>query len=70
MSALPLKADVAERHRHVRFVPKADNGLFSHLVGIERYAPTLVPSGSRFQLLAAMLMFATNYCWDDGFVTG
>ena len=24
MSALPLKADIAERDRHVRFVPKAD----------------------------------------------
>jgi hypothetical protein len=24
MSALPPKADIAERHRHVRFVPKAD----------------------------------------------
>jgi hypothetical protein len=23
MSALPLKADIAERRRHVRFVPKA-----------------------------------------------
>jgi hypothetical protein len=24
MSALPPKADIAERRRHVRFVPKAD----------------------------------------------
>jgi hypothetical protein len=24
VSALPPKADIAERHRHVRFVPKAD----------------------------------------------
>jgi hypothetical protein len=24
MSALPPKADIAERDRHVRFVPKAD----------------------------------------------
>jgi hypothetical protein len=24
MSALPPKADIAERHRDVRFVPKAD----------------------------------------------
>jgi hypothetical protein len=24
MSALPPKADIAERHRHVRFVQKAD----------------------------------------------
>jgi hypothetical protein len=26
MSALPPKADIAERRRHVRFVPKADIG--------------------------------------------
>jgi hypothetical protein len=26
MSALPLKADIVERDRHVRFVPKADIG--------------------------------------------
>jgi len=25
MSALPPKADITERHRHVRFVPKADS---------------------------------------------
>jgi len=25
MSALPRKADIAERDRHVRFVPKADS---------------------------------------------
>jgi hypothetical protein len=25
MSALPPKADIAERDRHVRFVPKADS---------------------------------------------
>jgi hypothetical protein len=25
MSALPPKADIAERHRHVCFVPKADS---------------------------------------------
>ena len=38
MSALPPKADIAERDRHVRFVPIADscsakNLLFDHLVG-------------------------------------
>jgi hypothetical protein len=39
MSALPPKADIAERDRHVRFVPKADSwsaailSLFDHLVG-------------------------------------
>jgi len=39
MSALPPKADIAERDRHVRFVPKADScsaanlRLFDHLVG-------------------------------------
>ncbi len=26
MSALPVKADIAERDWHVRFVPKADGG--------------------------------------------
>jgi hypothetical protein len=26
MSALPLKADISERYRHARFVPKADIG--------------------------------------------
>jgi len=39
MSALPPKADMDRRGRHVRFVPKADicsaakAGLFDHLVG-------------------------------------
>ena len=39
MSALPPKADIPQRDRHVRFVPKADicgaanNALFDHLVG-------------------------------------
>ena len=39
MSALPPKADIVERDRHVRFVPKADScsaansTLFDHLVG-------------------------------------
>ena len=39
MSALPPKADIVERDRHVRFVPKADScsaailSLFDHLVG-------------------------------------
>ena len=41
MSALPPKADIAERDRNVRFVPKADSCtaanqqrvLFDHLVG-------------------------------------
>ena len=34
MSALPPKADIVERDRHVRFVPKADiDSLFDHLVG-------------------------------------
>jgi hypothetical protein len=37
MSTLPPKADIAERDRHVRFVPKADSctaakKLFDHLV--------------------------------------
>jgi hypothetical protein len=33
MSALPPKADIAERDYHVRFVPIADIGtLFDHLV--------------------------------------
>jgi hypothetical protein len=31
MSALPPKADIAERDRHVRFVPKADIGLVSQI---------------------------------------
>jgi hypothetical protein len=34
MSALPPKADIAERDGNVRFVPKADiSQLFDHLVG-------------------------------------
>jgi hypothetical protein len=39
MSALPPKADMVQRDRHVRFVPKADIGtslvcqLLDHLVG-------------------------------------
>jgi hypothetical protein len=39
MSALPPKADIADRDRHVRFVPKADScsaaksSLFDHFVG-------------------------------------
>jgi hypothetical protein len=39
MSALPPKADIGERHRDVRFVPKADicseqfGQLLDHLVG-------------------------------------
>ena len=34
MSALPPKADIAERHRDVRFVPKADiKPLLDHLIG-------------------------------------
>jgi hypothetical protein len=39
MSALPPKADIAERHHHIRFVPKADIlrrrrlALFDDLVG-------------------------------------
>jgi len=33
MSALPPKADIDQRRRHVRFVPKADIPvLFDHLV--------------------------------------
>jgi hypothetical protein len=37
MSALPPKADITERDRHARFVPKADMRpvLFDHLVGAE-----------------------------------
>jgi hypothetical protein len=36
MSALPPKADIAERECHVRFVPKADIGaLFDRFVGSE-----------------------------------
>jgi hypothetical protein len=33
MSALPPKADIAERDLDVRFVPKTDILLFDHLVG-------------------------------------
>jgi hypothetical protein len=33
MSALPPKADIAERDRHLRFVPKADICSLAHLVG-------------------------------------
>jgi hypothetical protein len=44
MSALPPKADIAERDHHVRFVPQADKlrcskmGLFDHLVGVGEQA--------------------------------
>ena len=33
MSALPPKADISERHRHVRFVPKADIAAGSSAIG-------------------------------------
>jgi hypothetical protein len=33
MSALPPKADIVERDRHVRFVPKADMHLLDYAVG-------------------------------------
>jgi hypothetical protein len=36
MSALPPKADIAERDRHVRFVPLADMQLETRS-GLERY---------------------------------
>ena len=42
MSALPPKADIVERDRHVRFVPKADScsaailSLFDHLAGLRK----------------------------------
>jgi hypothetical protein len=40
MSALPPKADIDERDRHVRFVPKADIGVsFDDFVGTGRYCP-------------------------------
>ena len=44
MSALPPKADIPQRDRHVRFVPKADtctatkSVLFDHLVSNGEYA--------------------------------
>jgi hypothetical protein len=34
MSALPPKADIAERGRHVRFVPIADMGLLVSIIQI------------------------------------
>src|SRR5258707_5554738 len=39
-SALPLRADIAQQTRHVRFVPEADMamGLFDHLVGASKNA--------------------------------
>jgi hypothetical protein len=40
MSALPPKADIAERDHHVRFVPKADICTAAN----SRYAYTFVPS--------------------------
>jgi hypothetical protein len=46
MSALPPKADVAERDHHVRFVPKADIGhSFSSAVavGLQRL-PAMLPT--------------------------
>ena len=41
MSALPPKADIVERDRHVRFVPKADIGPKSLID--EDYVPHIVP---------------------------
>jgi len=38
MSAIPLKADIAERYRHVRFVPKAD-------IAIVLQSSTNIPDG-------------------------
>jgi hypothetical protein len=36
MSAFPPKADIVQRDRDVRFVPKADITLFNHLVGTHK----------------------------------
>jgi hypothetical protein len=41
MSALPPKADIVERDRHVRFVPRADIGPFLCVVEL----PSLVKIG-------------------------
>ena len=40
MSALPPKADIAERDRHVRFVPKADIGSIVVLAFNHSWNPT------------------------------
>jgi len=41
MSALPLKADIVEHARYVRFVPKADSGCFK--AGLfRRWLPTTI----------------------------
>src|SRR5215469_9237444 len=53
MSALPPKADIAERRCHVRFVPKADSctaailSLFEHLVGLRKQRRRLVMQKGR-----------------------
>jgi hypothetical protein len=48
MSALLLKADIRNRHRHVRFVPKAD---ILHCSKERRYSITLSASASRLGAL-------------------
>jgi hypothetical protein len=43
MSDLPLKADISESHRHVRFVPKTDiRALFYDLVGAHKNGSGIV----------------------------
>jgi len=48
MSALPPKADIAERHQDVRFVPKADIALLGQLI---------------FLMSGNFHDFANNGCW-------
>jgi hypothetical protein len=43
MSALPPKADIVERNRHVRFVPKADIGVAEKLLQSPRMCDVCYP---------------------------
>jgi hypothetical protein len=69
MSALPPKADIAERRLDVRFVPKADSrtaakdGLFDHLVGGGSHFGGIVrPSTFAILRLIPNSMSTSNAC--------
>jgi hypothetical protein len=59
MSALPPKADIAERRCHVRFVPKADVSRCSKTDGLN---PSKMPLAGR-KLLAGFLDAARPRVW-------
>ena len=59
MSALPPKADIAERHRHVRYVPKAEVGQLHSMTlsaRVSNVAGTSMPS----DLAVCRLMTSSN----------